>query len=111
MHADAWYRRVNGRFEATAWEGSFWNYEECDGAFIPMFAEVAWELPEGSKPYWRAHIEQIAYEHTLGRACRAFTGSFWLDFRQIRIVIASMEIVISGTRNSAWHLALLRQMG
>lgn len=65
VYAETRYRRVNGRFEATAWQGRFWNYEMRDGMWIPMSAEVAWVLPEGPKPYWRAHIEQIEYQHAL----------------------------------------------
>lgn len=65
VYAETRYRRVNGRFEATAWQGRFWNYEMRDGMWIPMSAEVAWVLPEGPKRYWRADIEQIEYQHVL----------------------------------------------
>lgn len=65
VRAEARHRRVNGRLEATVWEGRFWNYEMRDGLLIPLNAEVSWLLPEGPKPYWRGRIEHIDYQYAL----------------------------------------------
>ncbi|HHW08396.1 MAG TPA: hypothetical protein GXX29_00315 [Firmicutes bacterium] len=62
VRSAARYREVNGTLVATPWEGRFWNYQENGGMLIPTEGEVAWLLPEGDKPYWRARIEQIEYE-------------------------------------------------
>jgi hypothetical protein len=29
---------------------------------VPLDGEVAWLLPEGAKPYWRGHTDEIAHE-------------------------------------------------
>ena len=63
LHSDSRYREVDGMQVATPWQGRFWGYELRDGMLIPLEGEVAWLLPEGSKPYWRGHIEQIEYEY------------------------------------------------
>jgi len=41
------------------WTGAFRGYEERNGMLIPTDAEVAWDLPAGEVPYWRARIEAI----------------------------------------------------
>lgn len=43
------------------WTGSFRTYERRNGIRVPTEAEVAWELPGGERPYWRATIEDIEY--------------------------------------------------
>lgn len=53
---------VGGKVVPTPWQGRFWNYEERGGMRVPLDGEVAWLLPEGAKPYWRGHIDEIAYE-------------------------------------------------
>ena len=62
VSSDGRYRDVHGVQIRTPWEGRFWNYEERDGMLIPLDGEVAWILPEGRWPYWRGHIDEIAYE-------------------------------------------------
>jgi uncharacterized protein DUF6920 len=62
VHSDGRYRSVDGVQIATPWVGRFWNYQERDGVIIPLDGEVSWILPDGEKPYWRGHIEQIEYE-------------------------------------------------
>lgn len=57
------YRDVDGRYELTSWTGHFSNYQVRDGMRIPIDGEVAWNLPEGDLPYWRASIVEIAYDH------------------------------------------------
>jgi hypothetical protein len=56
------YRLIDGRPVATPWEGRFWNYAERGGMRIPLDGEVAWMLPGGPLPYWRGHLESIAYD-------------------------------------------------
>jgi len=55
-------RTVAGAVIPTPWEGRWSNYELRDGMRIPFEGEVAWILPEGSKPYWRGRITKISYE-------------------------------------------------
>ena len=62
VRADARGRTVGGRIVPTPWQGRFWNYEERGGMRVPLDGEVAWLLPEGTKPYWRGRIDEISYE-------------------------------------------------
>jgi len=62
VRAEARGRVVNDAVVPTPWEGRLWRYEVRDGLRIPLEAEVAWQLPEGPLPYWRARITEIAYE-------------------------------------------------
>jgi hypothetical protein len=55
-------RRVGGELVPTPWVGRFWDYREQDGMQVPWQAEVAWELADGERPYWRGRIEAIEYE-------------------------------------------------
>lgn len=55
-------RAIGEQIVPTPWQGRFWNYQKRSGMLVPMDGEVAWLLPEGEKPYWRGHIEQIEYE-------------------------------------------------
>ena len=63
VRSDSRHREVDGLQVATPWEGRFWDYELRDGMLIPLEGEVAWLLPEGPRPYWRGHIEQVEYEY------------------------------------------------
>jgi len=62
VRAAARTRTVNGALVATPWQGRFWNYELRDGMRVPLEGEVAWELPEGSWPYWRGRVTGITYD-------------------------------------------------
>ncbi len=62
VRADARSRMVGGKVVQTPWQGRFWNYSERNRMQVPLDGEVAWLLPTGAKPYWRGHIEEIAYE-------------------------------------------------
>lgn len=56
-------RTVNGGLLFAPWQGRFWDYELRDGMRIPIWGEVAWQLPDGSLlPYWRGRITNVAYE-------------------------------------------------
>jgi hypothetical protein len=55
-------RMVRGKTVPTPWQGRFWNYGERSGMRVPLDGEVAWVLPEGSKPYWRGSIIESNYE-------------------------------------------------
>jgi len=54
-------RTEDGEVVPTPWLGRFWNYDERGGMRVPLDGEVAWLLPEGTKPYWRGHITEIDY--------------------------------------------------
>jgi hypothetical protein len=58
------YRELAGTQVSTAWEGRFWDYQRRDGMLVPLAGEVAWQLEEGPKPYWRGRIERVEYEYT-----------------------------------------------
>jgi len=62
VHAAARFRDTGGRMVPTPWHGRFWAYEQRDGMLVPTEGEVAWELPAGPWPYWRARLTKIAYE-------------------------------------------------
>jgi hypothetical protein len=62
VRTEARGRAVGGEVIPTPWQGRFWNYEERGGMLVPLDGEVAWLLPEGTKPYWRGHITEIIYE-------------------------------------------------
>jgi hypothetical protein len=55
-------RTVGGKVVPTPWQGRFWNYTERGGMRVPLDGEVAWLLPEGAKPYWRGHTDEITHE-------------------------------------------------
>ena len=55
-------RTVGGEIVPTPWEGRFWNYADRGGMRVPLDGEVAWLLPDGARPYWRGHTEQIDHE-------------------------------------------------
>lgn len=62
VRADARGRTVGDQVVPTPWQGRFWNYRRVDGMLIPFDGEVEWLLAEGPWPYWRGHIETVAYE-------------------------------------------------
>lgn len=55
-------RTVNGRLVPTPWQGRFWAYEVRQGMRVPLEGEVAWQLADGLRPYWRGRIKAIAYD-------------------------------------------------
>ncbi|WP_135805911.1 DUF6544 family protein [Halorussus marinus] len=57
--ADRPRRLPDGRFESTPWTGSFGRYRERNGVTVPTEASVAWRLPAGDLPYWRARVTGI----------------------------------------------------
>lgn len=64
VQAEARGRTVGKQVIPTPWHGRFWNYQERENMQVPIEGEVAWLLPEGTKPYWRGHITEVAYEFT-----------------------------------------------
>jgi hypothetical protein len=56
------YRDVDGTSVLTPFEGRYRDYERRNGIMIPMFAEVAWLLPEGRFAYWRGHPAEVTYD-------------------------------------------------
>jgi hypothetical protein len=62
VQAQARGRTVGGTTIPTPWEVRWNNYEGHDGMRIPTEGEVAWLLPEGAKPYFRARITSLRYE-------------------------------------------------
>lgn len=56
------HRDVNGRGVLTPWAAESRRYERVQGMMVPTEGEVAWLLPEGRFPYWRARMVRAAYE-------------------------------------------------
>src|ERR1700676_4966234 len=88
VRAEARGRTVAGTVIPTPWEVQWSNYELRDGMCIPTEGKVAWLLPEGPKPYFRARITSRRYEFTLcstlidsGPAAECFS-SVWLIYRR-----------------------------
>lgn len=55
-------RLVDGQVSSAAWEVRLWAYEEHSGVSIPAEGEVAWLLPSGRYPYWRARISHLEFD-------------------------------------------------
>lgn len=53
---------IQGVARSFPWVGRFWNYERRNGMMIPLEAEVAWQMPEGTAPYYRAKITRFQTE-------------------------------------------------
>jgi hypothetical protein len=49
-------RTVDGHFEPTPWQGRFGNYAERCGMWIPLEAEVSWQIAGSWQPWWRGRI-------------------------------------------------------
>ncbi len=45
-----------GVSQSFPWTGRMWNYERRNGMMIPLEAEVAWQMPGGEAPYYRAKM-------------------------------------------------------
>ncbi|MFC7127923.1 DUF6920 family protein [Haloferax chudinovii] len=60
--ADRWRETGHGEYERRPWTGRFHDYREVNGFRVPTAAEVAWTLPTGDLPYWRATIDDVAYD-------------------------------------------------
>ena len=59
------YREVKGKYELTPWIVRLWDYEERGGMRIPVEGEVAWQLPDGILPYWKAKIVDVQYDFVM----------------------------------------------
>ncbi len=55
------YREAGGKYELTPWVVQVRAYEERGGMRIPLEAEVSWQLPEGTQPYWKGRITDVQY--------------------------------------------------
>jgi hypothetical protein len=53
---------VDKEMVMAPWEGSFSNYQMCDGMTVPHTGEVAWMRPEGRKPYFLGKVTSLTYE-------------------------------------------------
>jgi hypothetical protein len=54
------YRQEDDSY--APWTGRFDAYERSNGMLVPTAAEVAWDLPDGELPYWRATVADV--QHT-----------------------------------------------
>ena len=56
------YMESGGDYKPIPWAGRFWDYREHDRMMIPEKAEVEWQLPEGTGPYWKGRLIDVDYE-------------------------------------------------
>ncbi|NDI84087.1 DUF6920 family protein [Undibacterium crateris] len=47
--------------QSAPWLCRIHAYIQCHGMSIPLHAEVEWELPDGSAPYFVGHVSELAY--------------------------------------------------
>ena len=40
----------------TPWQGSFSDYRQRDGRWVPFRGEVGWQIEAMATPYWRGHL-------------------------------------------------------
>ncbi len=65
IHAEARYYRAaaaGSNLVEMPWDCRVWAYTVRNGMPIPSEGEVAWQLPEGSYPYWRGQITEVNHE-------------------------------------------------
>lgn len=62
VYADSRGQTIGGKVMHAPWECRVWNYALRDSMYVPLDGEAAWVMPEGTKPYWRGHINQLSYE-------------------------------------------------
>jgi hypothetical protein len=62
VRAEARGRTVGSQVVMTPWQGRWSDYRDHGGMRVPFSGEVAWMLPQGAKPYWRATITTLSYE-------------------------------------------------
>lgn len=53
------YRDADGSYELARWVGRFESYRRRNGRYVPLDAEVGWDLPEGYLGYWRGHVADV----------------------------------------------------
>jgi hypothetical protein len=53
-------------YERAQWTGQFSDYERQNGMLVPTAGEVAWNLPEGDRTYWRATMTSFDYRFVDG---------------------------------------------
>ncbi|AQL44513.1 hypothetical protein BV210_08115 [Halorientalis sp. IM1011] len=58
-------RATDDGYERTRWIGRFSDYERHGGMVVPTAGEVAWDLPDGDLPYWRATVSGFDYRPAL----------------------------------------------
>lgn len=64
-------RDVDGTGVITPFEAVVGDYQRVAGMMIPREGEVAWLLPEGRHPFWRARITDVEYDFGDAPAARA----------------------------------------
>ncbi|MBL8519511.1 MAG: hypothetical protein JNK75_02470 [Betaproteobacteria bacterium] len=74
VRSPARHRSVGDKTVLTPWVGRFWNYEDREGMRVPREGEVAWEMAEGLRPYWRGHLDSIAFEFAQQRGLNSRGG-------------------------------------
>lgn len=50
---------VNGRIFRTSWQGTFGNFQNISGLWMPTYSEAAWQFPDGPFIYWRGDITGV----------------------------------------------------
>lgn len=60
VESDGRYRQETDDY--APWTGYFDDYAFRGGMHVPLDAAVEWNLPDGNLRYWRAAIEDVAYD-------------------------------------------------
>ena len=63
-------RALDGKHVPTPWTCSYDGYVQVGDMRVPLAAEVAWELPEGSLSYFRGHVAAIHHRFSPSEANR-----------------------------------------
>ncbi len=61
--------RPRSASESAPWLCRLDNYERRAGMYVPLDAEVEWQLPNGPAPYFRGHLTDIVHDFTTWRNC------------------------------------------
>lgn len=61
VYAEDRPRDVDGRPVPTPWSGTFDEYREVEGLWIPVRGEVGWRVEGVWRPYWRGRITGVDY--------------------------------------------------
>jgi hypothetical protein len=60
--AESRAQMAGGKVTHAPWQCRVWNYALRDSMHVPLDAEAAWVMAEGTRPYWRGHINKLSYE-------------------------------------------------
>ena len=57
------YRKSEGAFIKSPWEGRFRDYRDCAGMRVPHYGEVGWFDRGSLQLVWKGWITRVRYEY------------------------------------------------